>query len=124
MCFHQRKQPPLPPCSPYNYVTTGIGTRARQGSTEMTGLVAVAARRRSRPPQQNDDKDPKEDKLEDDKLEDEESKDEEYIPGSEEAETVIEQIRTRARSELETTTEIETHTRRSRRKIVPVYEGG
>ena len=99
-CFHQRKQPPLPPCSPYNYVPTGIGTRARQGLTEMTGLVTVAARRRSRPPQQNDDKDSKEDKLEDDKLEDEESKDEESIPGSEEAETAIEQRRTRARSEI------------------------
>ena len=119
-CFHQRKQPPLPPCSPYNYVPTGIGTRARQGSTEMTGLVAVASRRRSRPPQQNDDGNSKKDKLEDDELEDEESKDEESIPGSEEAETVIEQRRTRARSEIETTTEIETRTRRSRRKIVPV----
>ena len=54
-CFYQRKQPPLPPCSPYNYVPTGLGTRARQGLTEMTGLVAVAYRRRSRPPQQNDD---------------------------------------------------------------------
>ena len=49
-CFHQRKQPPLPPCSPYNYVPTGIGTRARQGLTEMTGLIVVASRRRSRPP--------------------------------------------------------------------------
>ena len=53
-------------------------------------------------------------------MEDEESKDEESIPGSEEAETVIEQRRTRARSEIETTNEIETRTRRSRRKIVPV----
>ena len=86
----------------------------------MTGLVAVAARRRSRPPQQNDEKDLKEEKLEDYKLEDEESKDEESIPGSEEAEKAIEQRRTRARSEIETTTEIETCTRRSRRKIVPV----
>ena len=42
--------------------------------------------------------------LEDDELEDEESKDEESIPGSEEAETGIEQRRTRARSEIETTT--------------------
>ena len=56
--------------------------------------------------------------LEDDELEDEESKDEESIPGYEEAETVIEQRRTRARSEIETTTEIETSLRRSRRKIV------
>ena len=86
----------------------------------MTGLVAGAARRRSRPPQQNDDKDSKEDELEDEKLEDEESRDEESIPGSEEAEIAIEQRRTRARSEIETTAEIETHTRRSRRKIVPV----
>ena len=79
----------LPPCSPYNYVPTGIGTRARQGSTETTGLVAVASRHRSRPLQQNDDGNSKKDKLEDDKLEDEESKDEESIPGSEEAETAI-----------------------------------
>ena len=57
---------------------------------------------------------------EDGELEDEESKDEESIPGSEEAETAIEQRRTRAKSEIETTTEIETRTRRSRRKIVPV----
>ena len=57
--FIKENSPPLPPCSPYNYVPTGIGTRARQGSTEMTGLVAVASRRRSRPPQQNDDKNSK-----------------------------------------------------------------
>ena len=87
--FSSKKTPPLPPCIPYNYVPRGIGTRAHQGSTEMTGLVAVAARRRSRPSQQNDDKDSKEDRLEDEKLEDEESKDEESIPGSEEAETEI-----------------------------------
>ena len=74
----------------------------------MTGLVAVASCRRSRPPQQNDDINSKKDELEDG-----ESKDEESIPGSEEAETEIEQRRTRARYEIETTTEIETHTRRS-----------
>ena len=84
----------------------------------MTGLVAVASRRRSRPPQQNDDGNSKKDKLEDDELEYEESKDEESIPGSEEAETVIEQRRTRARSEIETTTEVVTPLRRSQRKII------
>ena len=84
----------------------------------MTGLVAVASRRRSRPPQQNDDGNSKKDKWEDYELEDEESKDEESIPGSEEAESVIEQRRSRARSEFETTNEIETPLRRSRRKIV------
>ena len=83
----------------------------------MTGLVAVASCRRSRPPQQNEDGNSKKDKLEDDELEDEESKDEESIPGSEEAETVIEQRRTRARSEIETTTEIETPLRRSRDRL-------
>ena len=85
------EQNPLPPCIPYKHFLTLIVTRARQGATVMTGIVAVAAHRRSRCTQQNHGEESKEEAAEEKPtIQEEESKEEEASAESEGEEPAIE----------------------------------